>query len=48
MQIKHRKAEIANERGGLMASIGQTIAGPRFHETDEVRTVYLDAQQSSS
>jgi sorting nexin-1/2 len=35
-QIKQRKAEIANERGGLMASIGQTITGPRFHETDEV------------
>jgi sorting nexin-1/2 len=35
-QIKHRKAEIAHERGGLMASIGQTIAGPRFYETDEV------------
>jgi sorting nexin-1/2 len=36
MQIKHRKAEIAHERGGLMASIGQTIVGPRFYETDEV------------
>lgn len=35
-QIKQRKAELANERGGLMASIGQTIAGPRFYETDEV------------
>jgi sorting nexin-1/2 len=34
-QIKHRKAEIAHERGGLMASIGQTIAGPRFYEMDE-------------
>lgn len=36
LQIKHRKAEIAHERGGLMASIGQTITGPRFYETDEV------------
>ncbi|KAJ6610183.1 Vps5 C terminal like-domain-containing protein [Mycena sp. CBHHK59/15] len=35
LDIKHRKAEIAQERGGLMASIGQTIAGPRFYETDE-------------
>lgn len=40
MQIKHRKAEIAHERGGLMASIGQTIVGPRFYETDEVRFPY--------
>ncbi|KAJ6619825.1 Vps5 C terminal like-domain-containing protein [Mycena sp. CBHHK59/15] len=35
LDIKRRKAEIAQERGGLMASIGQTIAGPRFYETDE-------------
>jgi len=35
LDIKHRKAEIANERGGLMASIGQSITGPRFVETDE-------------
>lgn len=40
-QIKHRKAEIAHERGGLMASLGQTIAGPRFYETDEVRLSLL-------
>ena len=38
-QIKHRKAEIAHEKGGLMATIGQTIAGPRFYETDEVGPV---------
>lgn len=36
LQIKHRKAEMAQEKGGLMASIGQSIAGPRFYETDEV------------
>jgi len=36
LDIKHRKAEIAHERGGLMASIGQSIVGPRFYETDEV------------
>ena len=36
LDIKHRKAEIAHERGGLMASLGQSIVGPRFHETDEV------------
>ncbi|KAJ7281472.1 Vps5 C terminal like-domain-containing protein [Mycena rebaudengoi] len=35
LDIKHRKAEIAQERGGLMASIGQSFAGPRFYETDE-------------
>ena len=36
LDIKHRKAETAYERGGLMASIGQSIVGPRFYETDEV------------
>jgi sorting nexin-1/2 len=36
LQIKHRKAEIAHERGGLMASIGSSLVGPRFYETDEV------------
>jgi len=36
--MKHRKAELAQERGGLIASIGQTIAGPRFHENDEVQS----------
>ncbi|KAJ7116045.1 Vps5 C terminal like-domain-containing protein [Mycena epipterygia] len=35
LDIKHRKAEIAQERGGLMATIGQSLAGPRFYETDE-------------
>ncbi|KAI0285806.1 Vps5 C terminal like-domain-containing protein [Russula aff. rugulosa BPL654] len=35
LDIKQRKAEMANERGGLMASIGQSITGPRFVETDE-------------
>jgi len=39
LQIKQRKAEMAHEKGGLMASIGQTLAGPRFHETDEVRMI---------
>ena len=33
-QIKHRKLE--NERAGLMASIGSSITGPKFYETDEV------------
>jgi len=36
LDIKHRKAETAHERGGLMASIGHSIVGPRFYETDEV------------
>lgn len=35
MQIKHRKAEIAHEKGGVLASLGQSITGPRFYETDE-------------
>ncbi|KAI0794061.1 Vps5 C terminal like-domain-containing protein [Fomes fomentarius] len=42
LDIKHRKAEIAQEKGGLMATIGQTIAGPRFYETDE----WFDRQKS--
>src|SRR5271170_2249338 len=33
-QVKHRKSE--NERAGLMASIGNSITGPKFYETDEV------------
>lgn len=41
LQIKHRKAEMAHEKGGLMASIGQTLTGPRFHETDEVSMMML-------
>jgi sorting nexin-1/2 len=46
LQIKHRKAEIAHEKGGLMATIGQTITGPRFYETDEwfdKQKAYLDS-----
>jgi len=49
LDIKHRKAEIAHERGGFIASIGQSIAGPRFHETDEWfdrQKVYLDSLES--
>ncbi|KAI0816961.1 Vps5-domain-containing protein [Trametes gibbosa] len=42
LDIKHRKAEMAQEKGGLMTAIGQTIAGPRFHETDE----WFDRQKS--
>lgn len=41
--IKHRKAEMAHERGGLMASLGQSIVGPRFHETDEVFSMIVCA-----
>ncbi|KAF8498602.1 Vps5-domain-containing protein [Russula emetica] len=36
LDTKHRKAEMANERGGLMASIGQSTTGPRFVEIDEM------------
>ncbi|KAF8916308.1 Vps5 C terminal like-domain-containing protein [Mucidula mucida] len=49
LDIKHRKAELANERGGLMASIGQTLTGPRFNETDEWfdrQKAYLDSLES--
>ncbi|KAG5641906.1 hypothetical protein DXG03_003973 [Asterophora parasitica] len=49
LDIKHRKAEISHERGGVLASIGQTIAGPRFHETDEWfdrQKAYLDSLES--
>ncbi|KAF9563121.1 Vps5-domain-containing protein [Agrocybe pediades] len=49
LDIKHRKAEIAHERGGLIASIGQSITGPRFHETDDWfdrQKVYLDSLES--
>ncbi|KAG6833009.1 hypothetical protein H0H87_012595 [Tephrocybe sp. NHM501043] len=49
LDIKHRKAEIAHERGGVLASIGQSIAGPRFHETDEWfdrQRAYLDSLES--
>ena len=34
-----RKAGLANERGGLMASIGPFITGLRFVEMDEVLRV---------
>ncbi|EED79776.1 predicted protein, partial [Postia placenta Mad-698-R] len=37
LDIKHRKAELAQEKGGLMATIGQSLAGPRFYESDEAR-----------
>ncbi|EMD38937.1 hypothetical protein CERSUDRAFT_47356, partial [Gelatoporia subvermispora B] len=49
LDIKHRKAEIAHEKGGLMASIGQSVIGPRFYETDEWfdrQKAYLDSLES--
>ncbi|KAJ6581560.1 Vps5 C terminal like-domain-containing protein [Mycena capillaripes] len=49
LDIKHRKAEIAQERGGLMATIGQSLAGPRFYETDEWfdrQKTYLDSLEA--
>ncbi|KAF5361888.1 hypothetical protein D9756_002350 [Leucocoprinus leucothites] len=49
LDMKHRKAESAHERGGLIASIGQTFTGPRFHETDEwfdKQKIYLDSLES--
>ncbi|KAL4065858.1 Vps5 C terminal like-domain-containing protein [Scleroderma citrinum] len=49
LDMKHRKVDSAHERGGLMASIGQTLTGPRFHETDEwfdKQRAYLDGLES--
>ncbi|KAJ7247618.1 Vps5 C terminal like-domain-containing protein [Mycena haematopus] len=49
LDIKHRKAEIAQQSGGLMATIGQSIAGPRFYETDEWfdrQKTYLDSLEA--
>ncbi|KAM6497135.1 Vps5 C terminal like domain containing protein [Amanita muscaria] len=50
LDIKHRKAELAHERGGgLFGSFGQSITGSRFHETDEwfdKQRSYLDGLES--
>ncbi|KAJ7334196.1 Vps5 C terminal like-domain-containing protein [Mycena albidolilacea] len=49
LDIKHRKAEIAQQSGGLMATIGQSLAGPRFYETDEWfdrQKAYLDSLEA--
>ncbi|KAF8513412.1 Vps5 C terminal like-domain-containing protein [Hysterangium stoloniferum] len=49
LDIKHRKAEIAHERGGLIASIGKSIIGSGFYETDEWfdnKKTYLDTLES--
>ncbi|OCH85499.1 Vps5-domain-containing protein [Obba rivulosa] len=49
LDIKHRKAEIAHEKGGLMASIGQSVIGPRYYESDEWfdrQKAYLDSLES--
>ncbi|EAU90507.2 protein transporter [Coprinopsis cinerea okayama7 len=49
LDIKHRKSETPHENKGLIASIGQTLAGPRFHETDEwfeKKKSYLDSLES--
>ncbi|GJJ11414.1 hypothetical protein Clacol_005647 [Clathrus columnatus] len=49
LDIKHRKAEIAHERGGLMASIGSSLVGPKFYETDEwfdTKKAYLDTLET--
>ncbi|KAK0501324.1 Vps5 C terminal like-domain-containing protein [Armillaria luteobubalina] len=45
LDIKHRKAQ----SGGLMATIGQSLTGPRFSETDEwfdKQKGYLDSLES--
>lgn len=41
LSVGHRKAELAQEKGGLLASFGQSIAGPRFIENDEVSLIHL-------
>lgn len=49
LDIKHRKAELAQEKGGLMATIGQSLAGPRFYESDEWfdrQKTYLDSLEA--
>lgn len=43
-KIKHRKAQ----SGGLMATIGQSLAGPRFSETDEVNFASAKSKISSN
>lgn len=35
LDSKHRRGEIAHDRGGVLASIGHAVSGPKFHETDE-------------
>ncbi|KAH9913923.1 Vps5 C terminal like-domain-containing protein [Fomitopsis serialis] len=48
LDVKHRKAELGQEKG-FMASLGQSIAGPRFYETDEWfdrQKAYLDSLES--
>ncbi|CCM01808.1 uncharacterized protein FIBRA_03876 [Fibroporia radiculosa] len=49
LDIKQRKAELAHEKGGLMATIGHSLAGPRYYETDEWfdrQKAYLDSLES--
>ncbi|EPT00748.1 hypothetical protein FOMPIDRAFT_1023663 [Fomitopsis schrenkii] len=48
LDVKHRKAELGQEKG-FMASLGQSLAGPRFHEMDEWfdrQKAYLDSLES--
>ncbi|RXW23897.1 hypothetical protein EST38_g1979 [Candolleomyces aberdarensis] len=49
LQIKHRKAAPSQDKGGLLASIGSSLTGPRFNETDEwfdKQKSYLDSLES--
>ncbi|KLO12698.1 Vps5-domain-containing protein [Schizopora paradoxa] len=46
LDIKHRKLEIAQDRGGIMSSIGQSITGAKFYEVDDwfdKKKTYLDS-----
>ncbi|KAF6761621.1 protein transporter [Ephemerocybe angulata] len=49
LDIKHRKPAPIQEKGGLIASIGASLTGPRFNETDEWfdrQKAYLDSLES--
>ncbi|KAE9394721.1 Vps5-domain-containing protein [Gymnopus androsaceus JB14] len=50
LDIKHRKPDLASQApSGIISSIGQTLAGSRFYETDEYfdsKKTYLDSLEA--
>ncbi|KAL5492536.1 VPS5 [Sanghuangporus weigelae] len=49
LDIKHRKTEMAQDRGGILSSIGQTLTGSKFLEVDDwfdKKKAYLDGLES--
>ncbi|KAH6915925.1 protein transporter [Coprinopsis sp. MPI-PUGE-AT-0042] len=49
LEMKHRKVETPHENKSFIASIGQSLTGPRFHETDDwfdKQRSYLDSLES--